>query len=174
MQTEIQSNYRFVSINSDDNFPINTGVAVSASVDAKELPMIAVGASAIATCLGMGELECNEVMVRYVDGNRGAFEEATIRRHDEVLAHLPKMAIEASSRGENSVTVDNRAYYRNFAYPQLNYPSPLEVLRVVEAIEALGFTAVLQPVNQGRRRGEEDSHSALYELKASLKASKLS
>ena len=163
MQTEIQTSDRFVSTSNDSNLPRNSRVAVSDT----ELPTIAVGASAIAECLGVAELECaGATRSRYVDGRIDSFVEATIRRHDETLADLLNMASEASVRGENRVTIDSRAYYRNFAYPQLNYPSPSEILRVVAAIEAQGFTAVLEAVNQGRGKREENSHSALYELKA--------
>jgi hypothetical protein len=163
MQTEISTNYQFVSPSSQANLSNKPSDATGGS----ELPQIAVGAAAIADCLGLGELECAEPgMSQYVDGRIDSYQEATIRRHDQALAALPNMASEASARGENTVIIDCRAYYRNFAYPQLNYPSPYEVLRVAEAIETQGFTAVLEPVNPGRGKYEENSHSALYELKA--------
>ncbi|MDP3509033.1 MAG: hypothetical protein Q8T09_13745 [Candidatus Melainabacteria bacterium] len=180
MQTEMQTNYRFVSTSNDGNLPINSTGATGET----ELPTIAVGVSAIANCLGVGELAdagrtacpavavgaCSTVttatMSRYVDGRIDSFEEATILRHNQALVDLPKMVREASDRGESTIVIDCRAYYRNFSYPQLNYPSASEVLRVVAAIEAQGFTAVLEPVNQGRGRCEENSHSALYQLKA--------
>ena len=163
MQTEISTNCQFVSASSPSSLLSHPSNAAGDT----ELPTIAVGASAIADSLGLGELECVERgMSQYVDGRIDSYQEATIRRHDEALAALPNMAREASARGENTVVVDCRAFYRNFAYPQLNYPSPYLVLRVVEAIEAQGFTAVLEPVKPGRGKREENSHSALYELKA--------
>ena len=181
MQTEIQASCRFVSTSNDGSLPINATGTTSET----ELPTIAVGVSAIAYCLGVGELEDATsttsttsatnttsptspagTVSRYVDGRIDSFEVATIRRHDQVLVDLPNMVREASARGENTIVIDCRAYYRNFAYPQLNYPSPAVVLRVAEAIEAQGFTAVLEPVIQGRGKREENSHSALYQLKA--------
>lgn len=172
MQTEIQASCRFVSTSNDGSLPINA----TGTTGETELPTIAVGVSAIAYCLGVGELEDATnttsatspagTVSRYVDGQIDSFEVATIRRHDQVLVELPNMVREASARGENTVVIDCRAYYRNFAYPQLNYPSPAVVLRVAEAIEAQGFTAVLEPVIQGRGKREENSHSALYQLKA--------
>lgn len=181
MQTEIQASCRFVSTSNDGSLPINA----TGTTGETELPTIAVGVSAIAYCLGVGELEDAtstigtasttnttsatspaDTVSRYVDGRIDSFEVATIRRHDQVLVELPNMVREASARGENTVVIDCRAYYRNFAYPQLNYPSPAEVLRVVAAIEAQGFTAVLEPVNLGRSKREENSHSALFQLKA--------
>lgn len=163
MQTEISTNYQFVSPSSQANLPNKPSDATGGS----EAPEIAVGASAIVDSLGLGERECAELeMSRYVDGLIDSYQEATIRRHDEALASLPNMAREASARGEDTVVIDCRAFYRNFAYPQLNYPSPYEVLRVVAAIEAQGFTAVLEPVNPGRGAREESSHSVLYQMKA--------
>ncbi len=163
MQTEFQASRQLVSQSNQSKIP---SISIVAAGDTK-LPTIAVGASSIAECLGLGELQCPAVgMARYVDGRIDSFEQATIQRHDEALAVLPDMVKEASNRGESTVVIDCRAYYRNFAYPQLNYPSPYEVLRVVEAIEAQGFTAILEPVKQGRGQCEENSHSTLYELKA--------
>lgn len=183
MQTEIHASYRFVSTgndyshssnnpsinlsnNSSNNSSNNPGNNNNSS-SCIESPTRAVGASAIAECLGVGVLHCSEVAITpYVDGRIDSFEQATIHRHDEALAVLPDMVREASNRGECTVIVDCRAYYRNFAYPQLNYPSPYEVLRVVAAIEAQGLTAILEPVKQGRGKCEENPHSTLYELKA--------
>lgn len=166
MQTEIQANYQFVNPGSQGNLQSNLNDALGEA----ELPTIAVGVSAIADCLGVGERECAKAaecaMSQYVDGRTDSFQAATIRRHNEALADLPDLAREASDRGENTIVIDCRAYYRNFSYPQLNYPSASEVLRVVAAIEAQGFTAVLEAVNQGRGKREENSHSALYQLKA--------
>lgn len=175
MQTEIHASYRFVSTGNDcshsknnpsNNSSNNLGNSTN-SPSGIESPTRAVGASAIAECLGLGALHCSEIaMTPYVDGRIDSFEQVTIQRHDEALAALPDMVREASNRGESTVIIDCRAFYRNFAYPQLNYPSPYEVLRVVEAIEAQGFTAILEPVKQGRGKCEENPHSTLYELKA--------
>ena len=165
MQTEFQASRQLVSQSNQSKMP---SISTVAAGDTK-LPTIAVGASAIALILGIEELQCVAVgQSRYADGRMDSFEQATIHRHDEALAVLPNMVREASNRGESTVVIDCRAYYRNFSYPQLNYPSPFEVLRVVAAIEAQGLTAILEPVKQGRGKCEENSHSTLYELKACL------
>jgi uncharacterized protein YbjQ (UPF0145 family) len=165
MQTEFQASSQLLSQGNQSKM---ASMSVVAAGD-KKLPTIAVGASAIALILGIEELQCvAAVQSIYVGGRIDSFEQATIQRHDETLAVLSDMVKEASNLGESTVVIDCRAYYRNFSYPQLNYPSPFEVLRVVAAIEAQGLTAILEPVKQGRGKCEENSHSTLYELKACL------